>query len=163
MKRKLKELMNRALRKEEGFTLVEIIVVIVIMAILAAIAVPSVLGYINDANNAKYIAEARAIYLACQVEETKYNASAGNISSGYVYAGSTADDALVTSGTVGKIEGNVIAKMAQDGSSGITVSTISYTPVGEEVTDPYYTINFNASDGEDKTATVKANDEITVN
>ncbi len=56
-------------RDNNGFTLVEIIVVIVIMAVLAAIAIPSVLSYINDANHAKYLAEARSVYLTTMVEE----------------------------------------------------------------------------------------------
>lgn len=137
MKRKLKELMNRALRKEEGFTLVEIIVVIVIMAILAAIAVPSVLGYINDANEAKYIAEARAVYLACQVEETKYNAS---------------NNATANAGDGSTIEGKVISRMSDDG---ITVFDIDYAGTT-------YTMMFTASDSKKITATVTANDEITI-
>ncbi len=56
-------------KDNNGFTLVEIIVVIVIMAVLAAIAIPSVLSYINDANHAKYLAEARSVYLTAMVEE----------------------------------------------------------------------------------------------
>ena len=144
MKRKLKELMNRALRKEEGFTLVEIIVVIVIMAILAAIAIPSVLSYINDANQAKYIAEARAVYLAIQVEETKYNA---------VHVGATS----TVSGADG--EGNdifdeTVSRLDED-ASGLALTDASYT-------GGVYTIGFTSADGSDQTATVAANKEVTI-
>ncbi|WP_455579480.1 prepilin-type N-terminal cleavage/methylation domain-containing protein [Faecalibacillus intestinalis] len=52
--KKLKKKSNK-----KGFTLVEIIVVLVI---LTAIAVPSVLGYVNEPKNEKYIQEARSIY-----------------------------------------------------------------------------------------------------
>lgn len=72
MKEMIKKLQKRSNKK--GFTLVEIIVVLVILAILAAIAVPSVLGYVNDAKDSKYIAEARSIYLVIQVEEAKVDA-----------------------------------------------------------------------------------------
>ncbi|MDR2162859.1 MAG: prepilin-type N-terminal cleavage/methylation domain-containing protein [Clostridiales Family XIII bacterium] len=42
-----------------GFTLVEVIVVLVILAILAAIAIPALTGYIDKAEDKKYIAQAR--------------------------------------------------------------------------------------------------------
>lgn len=58
-------------RNKKGFTLVEVIVVLVILAILIAIAVPSVMKYIDDANEAKYLAEARAAYIATEAEVTK--------------------------------------------------------------------------------------------
>lgn len=72
----MKEMIKKLQRKsnKKGFTLVEIIVVLVILAILAAVAVPSVLGYVNDAKDSKYIAEARSIYLVTQVEEAKAEA-----------------------------------------------------------------------------------------
>ena len=59
------------MKNKKGFTLVEIIVVLVVMAILAAIAVPAVLGYIDDANDAKYLGEGRAILNTANVEATK--------------------------------------------------------------------------------------------
>jgi prepilin-type N-terminal cleavage/methylation domain-containing protein len=53
-------------KTKKGFTLVEIIVVIVIIAILAAIAVPALTGYIDKANQRKYIAQARDALTAMQ-------------------------------------------------------------------------------------------------
>ncbi|MDR2162858.1 MAG: prepilin-type N-terminal cleavage/methylation domain-containing protein [Clostridiales Family XIII bacterium] len=47
------------MRGRAGFTLVEVIVVLVILAILAAIAIPALTGYIDKANDKKYIADAR--------------------------------------------------------------------------------------------------------
>lgn len=55
-------------RNKKGFTLVEVIVVLVILAILIAIAVPSVMKYIDDANDAKYLAQGRAAMIATQAE-----------------------------------------------------------------------------------------------
>ena len=49
------------MKNKKGFTLVEIIVVLVILAILAAIAVPSVIGYVNEAIESRYIQEAHSI------------------------------------------------------------------------------------------------------
>ena len=72
MKDLLKKLQKKSNKK--GFTLVEIIVVLVILAILAAIAVPSVLGYVNEAKEERYIQEARSIYVVIQTEEAKAKA-----------------------------------------------------------------------------------------
>lgn len=69
-------------RNKKGFTLVEVIVVLVILAILIAIAVPSVMKYIDDANDAKYLAQGRAAMIATQAElvadyadDKKFNSS----------------------------------------------------------------------------------------
>ncbi len=47
---------------KKGFTLIELIVVIAILAILAAILIPSLTGYLDKANQAKNLANARAGY-----------------------------------------------------------------------------------------------------
>jgi prepilin-type N-terminal cleavage/methylation domain-containing protein len=47
------------MRRRKGFTLVEVIVVLVILAILAAIAIPALTGYIDKAEDKKYIAMTR--------------------------------------------------------------------------------------------------------
>jgi type IV pilus assembly protein PilA len=66
----MKELFNRVWKKEEGFSLIELIIVIAILAIIAAIAVPNLLGNIQNANeatdesNAKLIADALATAVA---------------------------------------------------------------------------------------------------
>ena len=72
MEKMIKNLQKKSNKK--GFTLVEIIVVLVILAILAAIAIPSVMGYVNDAKESKYIQEARSIYLVVQTEEARWRA-----------------------------------------------------------------------------------------
>lgn len=58
-------------RNKKGFTLVEVIVVLVILAILIAIAVPSVMKYIDDANDAKYEAQARGAMVALEAAYVK--------------------------------------------------------------------------------------------
>ena len=68
----MKDLLKKSNKK--GFTLVEIIVVLVILSILAAIAVPSVLGYVNEAKEERYIQEAHSIYVVIQTEEAKSEA-----------------------------------------------------------------------------------------
>ncbi|WP_416325811.1 prepilin-type N-terminal cleavage/methylation domain-containing protein [[Eubacterium] hominis] len=59
--------MKKNLRKnKKGFTLVEIIVVLLIIGILLAITIPSIMGYVNKAKEAKYEAQARSGFLAAQ-------------------------------------------------------------------------------------------------
>lgn len=58
----------KALSKNKGFTLVELIVVLVILAILAAILVPTLLGYIDRARSEKDFATAQSIRVAAQAE-----------------------------------------------------------------------------------------------
>lgn len=65
--KKLRELK----KNKKGFTLVEIIVVVVILAVLMAVTVPSVLSYLNEADNAKYMAQSRAIMSSSQNELIK--------------------------------------------------------------------------------------------
>ena len=42
----MRELLNKVWKKEEGFSLIELIIVIAILAIIAAIAVPNLLSNI---------------------------------------------------------------------------------------------------------------------
>lgn len=113
MKEMIKKLQKRSNKK--GFTLVEIIVVLVILAILAAIAVPAVLGYIDDAKDSKYIAEARSIYIVVQTEEAKYRAENG------LTANQACPDTLYTD-TLSK-KGNSVGVVAEKtGYTNITVS-----------------------------------------
>lgn len=57
----MRELMKRIWKKEEGFSLIELIIVIAILAIIAAIAVPNLLGNISRSNETKDISNAKLI------------------------------------------------------------------------------------------------------
>ena len=57
---------KKLLKKKDGFTLVELIVVLVILAILAAILVPTLLGYINKAQDEKNYSTAQTMRVAAQ-------------------------------------------------------------------------------------------------
>lgn len=65
----LKKLLK--MRNKKGFTLIELIVVLVIMAILAAAAIPTMMGYVENAKKAQYLANCRAVYVAGQAATTE--------------------------------------------------------------------------------------------
>lgn len=71
MRNKIRQMM----KKEEGFTLVELLAVIVILGIILAIAIPSVSGVINraqnDANEAEkeLAVEAARLYVIAEKED----------------------------------------------------------------------------------------------
>lgn len=76
------ELINKIRKSRKGFTLVEIIVVLVILAILAAFLIPSMLGFVDEANKKAAIAQQREVYIAAQAVATEYGLTAGtNLSS----------------------------------------------------------------------------------
>lgn len=58
-------------KNKKGFTLIEIIVVVVILAVLFAVAVPSVMKYMNEADDAKYISQTRGAYIEMQTQLAK--------------------------------------------------------------------------------------------
>lgn len=66
--------MMKMLKKNKGFTLIEIIVVIVILAVLMAVAVPSVMSYMNEGKKAKYESVARGAMVNAQVQLAKQKA-----------------------------------------------------------------------------------------
>ena len=69
-----------------GFTLVELIVVLTILAVLAALLVPALTGYIDKANEAKVLAEARTVLTAAQATVSEAYAKEQLVSSnGVIY------------------------------------------------------------------------------
>ena len=146
----MKELLKKLQKKsnKQGFTLVEIIVVLVILAILAAIAVPSVLGYVNEAKEERYIQEARSIYVVIQTEEAKSKALEEATST---YGSGTANaDAT-------KYTGDGICKKAFD-MTGLQVTEIT-APTDS---NKYYNLTWKSDDGKTINAHLTKNKDVKI-
>ena len=146
MKDLLKKLQKKSNKK--GFTLVEIIVVLVILAILAAIAVPSVLGYVNEAKEERYIQEAHSIYVVIQTEEAKSEALGETTPTYGEGTVATADKAY---------EGTGICKKAFD-MTGLQVTEIT-APTDS---NKYYNLTWKSDDGKTINALLTKNKDVKI-
>lgn len=78
MKKRLQKRFKDLQKKDKkGFTLIELIVVLVILGIVLAITVPAVTSYVNEAKEAKYLAQARSVFVVAEVEQAKVAAGLG--------------------------------------------------------------------------------------
>ena len=95
------------MRKNGGFTLVELIVVIAILAILAGVAVPAYSGYIAKAEQASALQILSAVNTAAQglaigenLRVTKIEVTSAGVITVYTVAADAAADAVGAAGTI---------------------------------------------------------------
>jgi len=114
----MKKLLSKVWKKEEGFSLIELIIVIAILAIIAIIAVPNLLGNIKKANqatdiaNAKLIADAISVTIANnpELEGVAIEAAAGipqEFTTAVVGGTISADEVLIINGAIANLNGSI--------------------------------------------------------
>ena len=88
---------RHALKRDEGFTLIELMVVVMIIAVLIAIAIPSFLGFRKSAQDRSAQSEVRNVLLsekAFWLDNGNYTETAGDITAFEPNAVLNADPAL---------------------------------------------------------------------
>ena len=125
----MKQMLKNLREKKGGFTLVELIVVLVILAILAAILVPTLIGYINQANSEKDYATAQTVRVAAQAEADQLYAENNNTAPNAAAINSKKGDILKLAGVdasqVSAIEVKDLG--ANNNITGMTVTINNHT------------------------------------
>lgn len=128
----------RNIRKQDGFTLVEMIVSMAVLAILAAFLIPSLTGYIDKARQQKIIAETRAVVMAAQVIVSEDYAQNSSIADNDGYA---TDDIKTEILALAEVGGQIDSLEVQ-GATGATAEApagkvVALTYTSDDVTCRY--------------------------
>lgn len=116
-------------KNKKGFTLIEIIVVVVILAVLMAVAVPSVMKYMNEADDARYLAQARGGMIVAQKEAADAWIAAPDSSKPTTHPVSV--DGVAAIGGTPKVKG---ISSTIDASGNITLVTVTFDDKTAEIT-----------------------------
>jgi type IV pilus assembly protein PilA len=115
---------RRGLNKDEGFTLIELMVVVMIIAVLIAIAIPSFLGFRKSAQDRSAQSELRNVLLsekAFWLDNGDYTETAGDITAFEPNAIMNADPALGVTADLRDADSDVVC-LTRTAESGNTFS-----------------------------------------
>jgi type IV pilus assembly protein PilA len=114
------KLMRERLDKDEGFTLIELMVVVLIIAILIAIAIPSFLGFRRNAQDRSAQSDVRNVLLAEQAyytEHETYTTSQANLATIEPSIILDASDATVATVVVAGTDSVCLTRTSASGNS----------------------------------------------
>ena len=145
----LKKLLKQ--RNKKGFTLIELIVVLVILAILVAAAAPAMMGDVNQAKKASYLANCRAVYVAGQADITAQLGTTGSVA--------TTNMATNINKMVPEIAAD---KITVTGTTPATYTQDQYTVVVDITNQKITEVSFKFGSGNNDIVTVKPGDSTNV-
>lgn len=146
--------LTKNLKKKKGFTLVEVIIVLVILAILAAILIPSLVGYIDKANEKASIANCRSFVMAAQTIGSETYGEKGALSTG-TNGTITKDDFLKEVFELSELDSTKFSGVIKMSSKGKVESVDFY--------DGSYKVTFSGSSYTATPETTKATSDLTIN
>lgn len=115
----MKKMLSKS--RQDGFTLVEMVVVLAIMAILMTMLVPSLTGYVDRARNQALIAQTRSVVMAAQTVISEDYAAGRDVTE-VSYAGDAAIWSEIL--TLAEADGNITAMTVDDGTHGSSAGTL---------------------------------------
>jgi len=139
----LKNLLNKLKENEKGFTLIEIVIVIVIIAILATMLVPSMLSWIDSANQRTFLSGADSIKTSVTTQITNKYAKNQPVAS---QANFEAADWTAVSDLVGE------TVAASGATYNVTFACTGNKLTSMTVANAKYTVTYNGTSWGDVTA-----------
>jgi type IV pilus assembly protein PilA len=112
--------MRKHLTRDEGFTLIELMVVVLIIAVLVAIAIPSFLGFRSNAQNRAAQSEVRNTLLAEKGYFTENNAFTATAASLQAFEPSISLASDPADGVVATLNGTSIVCLTRTSDAGNT-------------------------------------------
>ena len=112
--------MRKHLARDEGFTLIELMVVVLIIAVLVAIAIPSFLGFRSNAQNRAAQSEVRNTLLAEKGYFTENNEFTATAASLQAFEPSITLAAAPVDGVVATLDGTTTVCLTRTSDAGAT-------------------------------------------
>ena len=126
--------LNRKVRRDEGFSLIELLIVVAIIGIIAAIAVPQLMNAMDRGRQRRSMADMRNIATAngtLRVDTGSYGATLGALSPTYMQVAPAADGWGTAWGYSTGADTYTITSAGSDATAGAPVAPVPW------INDPY--------------------------
>lgn len=131
-------MLNRR-RRQEGFTLIELMIVVAIIGILAAIAIPAFINYVKRSKTSEAPANLKAMFTGAADLYTRGRSAQALIGRGAATANSTRCTALAsTTATLGGVPSDQKHTLTWPPNSSVDATADAFAALNWQVSDPLY-------------------------